>query len=265
MREGLSYQFTDAVVRRPASSVTEGLRAIDRGAPEFKRFEAEHDSYIAALRGAGLALSILPPLQEFPDAVFIEDTALCLPEVSVILRPGAPTRTGEAEATAEALLDLGHRVARLGPDGFVDGGDILVTDRTILVGLSARTDEAGFRALSKVLLDWGHAVQAVRTPDAVLHLKSDCCVLDSETILATSRLSSAPWLSSFRVLTVPRGEEAAANSVRLNDKVLVPAGYPATANMLAGAGYVVETLAAGQAALLDGGLSCMSLRFAWPS
>jgi len=260
MREGLSYRFTDAVARRPASCVTDGLRSVDRGAPDFTRFEAEHAHYVTALRGAGLEVTVLPPLQDFPDAVFIEDTALCLPEVSVILRPGAPTRTGEAEATADALLAIGRRIDRLDPDGFVDGGDILVTDRTILVGLSARTDEAGFRALSKVLDSWGYAAQAVRTPSAVLHLKSDCCVLDSETILATSRLSSAACFRSFRVLTVPRGEEAAANSVRLNDKVLVPDGYPATADLLASAGYIVEAVAASQAALLDGGLSCMSLR-----
>ena len=264
MREGLSYRFTEAVVRRPASCVTDGLRSVDRGAPDFTRFEAEHDGYVTALREAGLAVGILPPLQEFPDAVFIEDAALCLPEVSVILRPGAPTRTGEAEATAEALLETGHRVDRLDPGGFVDGGDILVTDRAILVGLSARTDEAGFRALARVLEGWGYAVQAAYTPDAVLHLKSDCCVLDSETILATSRLARAECFESFRVLTVPHGEEAAANSIRVNDTVLVPDGYPATAALLAAAGYAVETVAASQAALLDGGLSCMSLRFSRP-
>jgi dimethylargininase len=87
-------------------------------------------------------------------------------------------------------------------------------------------------------------------------------LLDSETILATSRLSGAECFASFRMLTVPSGEEAAANSVRVNDKVLVPAGYPATAELITRAGYAVEVVRADQAALLDGGLSCMSLRFA---
>lgn len=264
LHAGLSYRFTDAVVRRPGQSVTNGLRSTDRGAPDCARFSAEHDAYVNALRGAGLAVHILPPLEEFPDSVFIEDTALCLPEGTVILRPGAPSRTGEAEATAAALADLGHTVYRLDSDGSVDGGDILVTDRVILVGLSARTNRVGVQALSRLLAGWGYPVQVVHTPAHVLHLKSDCSVLDSETILATTSLSAEECFRPFRVLTVPRGEEAAANSIRVNGKVLVPRGYPATAELLAGAGYTVEQLPTSQPALLDGGLSCMSLRLTQP-
>jgi len=96
---------------------------------------------------------------------------------------------------------------------------------------------------------------------SVIHFKSDCSLLDSETILATSRLSAAECFAPFRVLTVPPGEEAAANSIRVNDKVLVPAGFPATAELISRAAYAVEVVKADQAALLDGGLSCMSLRF----
>ena len=156
---------------------------------------------------------------------------------------------------------LGHEIYRMDPPGCVDGGDILVTDRVILVGLSERTNTVGFAALKKILTAWGYSVQAVTTPDKVLHFKSDCAVLDSETILATSRLSGAECFNSFRVLTVPAGEEAAANVIRINNKVLVPAGYPGTAELIKRAGYAVEVMGVGQAALLDGGLSCMSLRF----
>lgn len=262
LREGFSYRFTDAVVRQPGLSVANGLRAVDRGQPDIKRFTAEHNAYVKVLERAGLKVEVLPPLEAFPDSVFVEDAALCLPGGTVILRPGAPSRAGEAEAIATALTGLGHEIHHLGPEGCVDGGDILVTDTAILVGLSARTDQAGFAALKNILDGWGYPVQAVRTPDHVLHFKSDCCLLDSESILATSRLSGAECFAPFRVLTVPSGEEAAANSIRINDKVLVPAGYPATAELISRAGYAVEVVRADQAALLDGGLSCMSLRFA---
>jgi len=259
--EGFSYRFTDAVVRRPGLSVVNGLRTVDRGQPDIKLFRAEHRAYVNALERAGLKVEVLPPLEAFPDSVFIEDTALCLPGGTVILSPGAPSRAGEAEATATALSELGHEIWRMVPEGCVDGGDILVTDTMILVGLSARTNQAGFDALKNVLGGWGYSVHAVRTPDHVLHFKSDCSLLDRETILATSALSGAECFAPFRVLTVPPGEEPAANSVRVNDTVLVPAGFPATADLIARAGYKVEVVGAGQAALLDGGLSCMSLRF----
>jgi len=260
-KEGISYRFSEAVVRRPGASVVNGLRAVDHGQPDFGVFQAEHRAYVTALEQAGLKVTVLPALGAFPDSVFIEDAALCLPEGSVALRPGAASRTGEAEISFAALSGLGHRVQHIAEGGFVDGGDILVTDSVILVGLSERTDQAGFDALKQVLGDWGYEVKAVHTPTGVLHFKSDCSVLDSKTILATSRLAGAECFGPFHVLTVPPGEEAAANSIRVNDAVLVPDGFPATAGMLARAGYAVKSMPVSQAALLDGGLSCMSLRF----
>ena len=258
--EGISYRFTRAIVRHPGVSVVRGLRAIDRGQPDLELFHSEHRAYVRALERAGVRVESLPALEAYPDSVFIEDTALCLSKGCIILRPGAPSRTGEAEETASALTSLGYEIHRLDGDGSIDGGDILVTDSAILVGLSARTNRAGFDALKERLDAWDYPLRAVHTPEHVLHLKSDCCVLDGETILATSRLSGAACFAGFRVLTVPRGEEAAANSVRVNDTVLVPAGFPATAELIALAGYATEVLAVSQAALLDGGLSCMSLR-----
>jgi len=258
---GLSFRFTHAIMRQPARSVVHGLRAEDRGAPEFKVFQAEHREYVKALRDAGVEVSILEAREEYPDSVFIEDAALCLPQGAVQLRPGTPSRTGESTQLAPELESLGLAIHRLGPDGFIDGGDVLVTDSAVLVGLSSRTNRAGFEGLKTLLRPWGYEVLAVTTPPDVLHFKSDCCVLDSSTIMATSRLSGDPAFSSYRVLTVPPGEEPAANSIRVNDKLLVPDGFPKTADLLVQEGFCVETVPVTQASLLDGGLSCMSLRY----
>jgi dimethylargininase len=259
--EGLSYQFTEAIARQPGQSVVRGLRATDRGTPDIERFQAEHKAYISALEQAGLKVTVLGASEAWPDSVFVEDAALCLPEGIVILRPGTPSRTGEGNLIATDLAGLGHKIHHNDSEGFIDGGDILVTDSAILAGLSKRTNQAGFDWLKSVLEAWGYTALAVHTPDNVLHFKSDCCVLDSNTILATSRLSGAKCFANFRVLTVPEGEEAAANSIRVNDTVLVPAGFPATAELLARENYAMEVVSVSQAALLDGGLSCMSLRF----
>lgn len=260
--EGLAYRFTRAIARRPAKSVTRGLRETDRGTPEYELFLDQHQRYVRALERAGLQVTVLDAQEEFPDSVFIEDAALCLPQAAVMMRPGAPSRTGEPGSLSGELAGLGLPIRENDSDGFIDGGDILVTDSVILVGLSSRTDREGLEWLRSVLEPWGYQVNAVRTPDQVLHFKSDCCLLDSHTILATSRLAGADCFRSFRVLTVPKGEEAAANSIRVNATVLIPAGYPKTAELLSREGYKLEAVPVTQASLLDGGLSCMSLRLA---
>lgn len=261
IHEGLSHRFNRAIVRRPGLSVVNGLRDVDRGEPDHDLYLREHHHYVTALEEAGLAVTTLPALEEFPDSVFVEDTALCLPEGVIILNPGAPSRRGEADSMAEECKSLGLSVVRLGGEGTVDGGDILVTDREILVGESARTDRTGFDALRGIVTDWGYKARRVQTPRGVLHFKSDCSVLGEDTVLATHRLSGADCFGDYRVIETPPGEEAAANSIRVNDKVLVPAAYPATARKLTAAGYRVVPVPASQAALLDGGLSCQSLRF----
>jgi dimethylargininase len=260
IHSGISYRFSKAIARAPARSVVQGLRAVNHGSPSFDVFQAEHMAYLSALQQAGLDVRTLDTLEEYPDSVFIEDAALCLPQGAITLQPGAPSRTGESAVLGPELSRLGMEVHPFDSEGFVDGGDILVTDAAILVGLSSRTNRAGYEWLKSFLAGWGYAVEAVHTPDHVLHFKSDCCVLDSDTIMATSRLSDADCFEPFRVLVVPQGEEAAANSVRINDVVLIPAGFPATADMLNDAGYSLITVPVTQAALLDGGLSCMSLR-----
>lgn len=264
LRQGLSYQFTHAVVRKPAHSVVDGLRATDRGSPAFAKFESEHGVYVKALRHAGLKVTALEAQEDYPDSVFIEDAALCLPEGVVLLRPGTPSRSGEPIELASELDRLGLVIHPHESGGFIDGGDILVTDSSVLVGLSRRTDRAGFEWISKLLQQWNYQVLAVETPPQVLHFKSDCCVVDSTTIMATSRLSGASCFSDFKVLTVPAGEEAAANSIRVNDRLFIPAGFPKTSEMLAAAGYSIEAIPVTQPRLLDGGLSCMSLRFSQP-
>ncbi len=259
-REGSSYNFTTAITRTPSNSITEGLRANDLGNPSAEQFKADHGLYIAALRRAGLAVEVLPALEEYPDSVFVEDTALCLSDVAVTLAPGAPSRLGERETIRQALAGHYDHIVDI-ENGFMDGGDIMMTDAAILVGLSERTNQAGLDDLRAKLMPWDYTVESVDTPHGVLHFKTDCSLLDSETILASYRLSGADCFQKFRVLEVPRGEETAANSIRVNDRVIVSAGFPKTAEMLDKAGFLVDVVPTGQAALVDGGPSCMSLRF----
>ncbi|MEO0637024.1 MAG: dimethylarginine dimethylaminohydrolase [Pseudomonadota bacterium] len=261
-----SYSFTHTLSRAPAPSITDGLRADDVGDPEFETLLFHHAAYISALEEAGCETRVLPALEHFPDSVFIEDAALCLGSTAIALRPGAPSRFGETAALRPDLQRIFDTVidlpgASMEDGALVDGGDILVTETEVLVGLSERTDQAGFDALSEIVKDLGYQARAVHTPKGVLHFKSDCGLLDDETIFSTQALAASGCFETYRVLDAPVGEERAANLIRVNDHVLISDGYPRTADLLTGAGYTVITLPNSEAAKVDGGLSCMSLRF----
>lgn len=256
-----SYSFTHAIARLPGSSITGGLRAVDTGAPDLAIFLAHHADYVAALRSTGAEVLVLDALEDFPDAVFVEDTALCLPEGAIVMRPGAPTRLGEAARMRPVLEQFYADVREIEAPATIEGGDILVTENEILAGTSARTSEAGIAALARLAADWGYKVRTVDTPEGVLHFKTDCSLLDEETILATRRLASSGCFDGYRVVHVADGEEAAANTIRFNGLVLMPAGFPKTRDTLETAGYDVREIGNSEAAKLDGGMSCLSLRF----
>ncbi|MGI9438020.1 MAG: dimethylarginine dimethylaminohydrolase family protein [Geminicoccaceae bacterium] len=261
MQPGRSYDFRRAIVREPGASVALGLRAGDTEDPDPALFLQEHRIYVAALRDAGLQVMVLPPLEDFPDSVFVEDAALFAAGRAIALRPGAASRHDEALAIRPALQAASGHVVDLPGDGTIDGGDVLLTDQDAFIGCSARTDDAGANALADLLADWGYTVRRVETPPDILHFKTDCGLLDSGTIFSTSNLASTGCFEGYRVIEAPDGEEAAANLIRINSQVFINAGYPKTKRLLSAEGYAVRTLPTSQAALIDGGLSCMSLRF----
>lgn len=255
------FRFTDAIVRAPAPSVIAGLRAVDQGAPDFAGVTAEHAAYVAALEAADVTVHRLPALDAFPDSLFVEDPALVFGEGAIVLRPGAPSRFGEAAAIAPTLRALFERVIELPGPGFADGGDVLVTPKAVMIGLSDRTDATGASALIEALASLGRTGVVVQTPPGVLHFKSDCSLLDDETVLATPRLAASGVFDGMRVIHTADGEEGAANALRVNEHLLVSGQFPATAERLLAKGYHVVALATGEIAKVDAGLSCMSLRW----
>jgi dimethylargininase len=254
------YRFNRAIVRSPARSVVNALRAGDRCNPTYDGVKAEHDTYVAALEAAGVTVTILPPVEAFPDSVFVEDPALVFPEGTILLRPGAPSRAGEVEEIAPALREMFETVISL-PTGFADGGDVLVTPARVMIGLSERTDRAGAEATAACLAEIGRESEIVETPDEVLHFKTACSVLDKETIFCTPQLADTGVFKGFRQILTPDGEEGAANALRINDVVLVGSGFPRTIELLDSLGYKVVPVPTSEIGKIDAGLSCMSLRW----
>lgn len=254
------FKFNRALVRTPSASVVNGLRAGGGPGPSLEGIRREHAAYIAALETAGLAVTTLPPLEEFPDAIFVEDPALVFANGAILLRPGAPTRRGEVAALEAHLREQFDTLLVL-EEGHVDGGDVLATPDTTFIGLSERTDRAGAAALVRLLARLGHRGEVVHTPDGILHLKSACTLLDVETILATEALAGPGIFPGFRILTVPEGEQLAANALRLNDFVLASVEHPRTIALLDRWGYKPLPLRTTEVSKLDAGLTCMSLRW----
>lgn len=253
------FDFNSAIVRLPGKSVVDGLRT-GGPAPAPEKIGLEHAAYVEALRALGLAVTVLEPLESHPDSIFVEDPALVFSEAALLLRPGAPSRRGEAAMLAPRLAAMFPQLLRL-EEGNADGGDILVTPDAVYIGLSARTDASGASALQILLESLGRRCRIVSTPSGTLHLKSDCSLVDEETILATVGLASSGLFDGFRVLVAPHEERAAVNAVRVNDVMLVRDDCPRTAELLVARGLRVITLPVSEMAKIDAGLSCMSLRW----
>ena len=262
MHDNVSFEFTHAITRVPADSCVLGLSTADLGDPDPALFREQHALYVTALERAGVEVTVLAADERFPDSVFVEDPVFCLPDGAIFLKPGAPSRLGEEEAIAPAIRSFyGDRACSMSAGASVDGGDILVTEREILIGLSARTNSYGINEISEVVKPWGYRVRSLDTPAGVLHLKTECATLGDNTVLSTRRLADSGVFDDYDVIVVPEGEEVAGNAVRVNDTVLLAEGCPATADALIRAGYGIDILNVSEAQKLDAGLSCMSLRF----
>ena len=254
------FDFHKAIVREPGRSVVNGLRT-GSGAPRREAVATQHRAYVAALRQCGLEVDVLPPLEEFPDSMFVEDPALVFAEGAILLRPGAPSRAAEAETMRPVLHRHFPRVLDLEEGVHVDGGDVLVTSREVFVGLSGRTSGRGAESVCRQLRKFGREAKVVEAPPEVLHLKSASSLIAEDTVLLTRSLADRGVFDGFRIVVTPEDEEAAANAVRIRDKVLMDERCPRTIDLVCREGLAVMALTVRDVALLDAGLSCMSLRW----
>lgn len=254
------FDFDTALVRTPGQSVVDGIRAGGGPDPDYSTFKAEHEAYVAALRTSGLSVVELDPLEAFPDSVFVEDPALVFSNGAILLRPGAASRRGEAEALKPALQARFPQVLEL-EEGFADGGDVLLTSGCVFIGLSHRTDAAGAASLARRLETLGLKARVAQTPAGTLHFKSASTLIDDDTVLCTSELKASGVFDDLDTLVVPEGEDAAACVLRVNQVVLAAAQFPRTLDLLDAHGLEVIPLAAAEVVKLDAGLTCMSLRW----
>ena len=251
--------FTRAIVRPPGRSFAAGLSSGAEGPPDVDRAREQHATYVQALRDCGLAVTCLEPDEAHPDATFVEDTAIVTARGAILTRPGAPSRVGEVRSMAECLRQFHADLCVIAPPGTVDGGDICEADGHFLIGVSARTNEHGAHQMAQHLGRMGYSSSMVdiRANSALLHLKSGVAFLGDGVWVADGGIA----LDGRDVIRVPPSEAYAANCVRVNDAVLVAAGYPQVSAALGSRGCRVVHLEMSEFRKMDGGLSCLSLRF----
>ena len=256
-------QFTRAVLRAPGENFASGITTSSEGSPVVARVREQHAAYAQALRELGLSLTILPADERYPDSTFVEDTAIVTAEGAVITRPGAASRAGETDAVRDALAAFFTDLDSIDEPGTVDGGDICETDEVILIGVTARTNEAGGRQLAAVLAAFGYRAELVdvRGLPGLLHLKTGISYLGDGRVAVAHDVAHLPGLQRFERVIVDPAESYAANCIRINDRVLVAAGYPRFQDELDRLGYQPLPLEMSEFRKMDGGLSCLSLRF----
>ncbi len=255
------FDFTHALCREPGQSVVNGIRDGGGPDPDYTGVLAEHRAYVAALRGLGLDVTVLPPEAAYPDSIFVEDPSLVFGEGAILLNMAAPARAGEVALLATTLEARFDRVLRMAGPGHADGGDVLVLPDKVVIGLSARTDRAGAEELAGLLEALGKRALIGETPAGVLHFKTGCSLIDDETVLAVPAMRDSPAFKGLRIVTVSEGEAGAANVLRIRDRLLISDHYPKTCALIEARGIETLPLATKQIARIDAGLSCMSLRW----
>jgi len=251
--------FTRAITRRPGENLAAGLTGSRLGPPSYGTAKEQHDRYVETLVSLGLDVIVLEPLPGHPDAYFVEDTAVVAPDVAVITIPGAESRRGETEAIEPVLAEY-RRIERIRPPGLLDGGDVLMVGTHFLVGISGRTNAEGAAQLGAVLEEHGYTWTTVPVLRG-LHLKSNVGFIGSDVLLVSEGYARLDALKRYEKIVADNAEPYAANTLLINDRLIMPAGFPKTRRMLEATGLEIIELDISEMRKMDGGLSCMSLRF----
>lgn len=255
--------FSKAIVRAPGRNYASGLTSVDLGAPDLERALEQHAAYCEALESCGLEVIRLAPDERHPDSTFVEDTAVLTARGAVITRPGAASRLGEIDSIAPVLRDHFRELHSISDPGTVDGGDVCEAGEHFFIGISQRTNEHGATQLARILDSFGYSSSLIdiRGISNILHLKSGLAYLGGKHLLVIAALENHKSFSSYELIRLNSAEEYAANCLSLNGRLLVAGGFPAVKQELDHLGYQTIALDMSEFQKMDGGLSCLSLRF----
>ena len=255
--------FTKAIVRTPGSNFSTGLTSVNLGSPDLARTLKQHEAYCNALESRGLEIIRLAPDEQHPDSTFVEDTAVLTARGAIITRPGAASRLGEITSIEPLLRQHFEKVKFISEPGTVDGGDVCEADDHFFIGVSRRTNEEGAKQLAGFLDSFGYSSSLIdlRGISNILHLKSGLAYIGGKRLVIIEAFRDFQQFSGYEKIWLNTDEDYAANCLLINGKILVAAGFDDTTKQLEHLGHQTIALEMSEFQKMDGGLSCLSLRF----
>lgn len=252
--------FKKAIVKTPSQSMINGITSAHLGKPDYAKAVLQHKDYIQALQECGLEVTVLDADENFPDSTFVEDVALCTPHCAIITNPGAATRNRETHAMIPVIKQHYTQIEYIQEPGTIEAGDIMMVGDHYYIGLSERTNQDGANQMIAYLNQYGMQGSMV-TMKEFLHLKTGVNYLENQNLLVSGEFLDKPEFAGFNISEIAEDEAYATNSVWVNDTVLTPKGFPKTKLIIEKLGYNIREVDVSEFQKLDGGLSCLSLRF----
>lgn len=256
----MAMNYSRAILRRPCKNIINGITSSALGRVDYRLAIKQHESYCDALMSCGLEIQVLEANEGYPDSTFIEDTAVLAKECAVLARPGASSRRGEIDTVREAVSIHYGNIRRISHPGTLDGGDVMIINDMCFVGTTERTNEEGAGQLASILAEYGINT-AIIPVNHFLHLKTAVNYLDEHTLILTKELAEIQAFKDHEKIIVDDNEAYSANCLSINGRIIVPRGYSGTLAKLENAGYETIMVDVSEFRKLDGGLTCLSLRF----
>lgn len=256
-------KFNHCIVRKPCKAVCDGITsAPELGKPDYELALKEHATYVEALKKCGVDVLVLEADERYPDSCFVEDPAIVTKNCAIITNPGAASRNGEKEEIVGAIKKFykDEDIEYIKAPGTLEGGDVMMVGDHFYVGRSARTNEEGIKQLTEILERHGMTCSEVKL-EKVLHLKTGVNYLENNNMLVAGEFVTKPDFAKYNKTEIPESEAYAANCIWMNDTVIVPEGYPTVLKAIQDLGYKTMTVDTSEFRKIDGGLSCLSLRF----
>ena len=249
-----------ALTRRPGTNLGDcELEYLSRQDIDFTKATEQHRQYEACLTGLGVKVISLPADPQFPDGVFVEDPAVVVDEIAVMTRMKSEVRRREGESVAAALARF-RKLDRIREPATLEGGDVMRVGKTLCVGISSRTNQAGAGQLAALLDPLGYRTVPVGVRGC-LHLKTACSWLGERTLLANREWLDAAAFPDFEIIDVAAGEPWAANVLRIGKTIIIHSAFPRTAAALARLGFQVRPIDVSELMKAEAGLTCMSILF----
>ena len=252
--------FKNAIVQIPCKNMVNGITEANLGKPDYQKALHQHSEYISTLKKIGLDVTILEPDDNFPDSTFVEDVAVLTPKCAIITNPGAKTRKDEIFSMKKVIKKFYKVIEEIKYPGTLDGGDVMMVGSHFYIGISERTNIEGANQLIKILEKHDLSGSTVNLK-TVLHLKTGVSYLENNNLLAYGEFLKKKEFEKFNIIKVSEEEGYAANCIWVNNFVLLAKGFPKTKEIINNAGIKTIELDMSEFQKLDGGLSCLSLRF----